>query len=67
MGGHLTKIRGGKKGQISRMIRFLCFFAAARVTTEHAVFGVNRYLMDASAFIGTNVEFGKHWSLSALA
>jgi hypothetical protein len=37
MDGHLTKIRGGKKGQISRMIRFVCFFAAARVTTGHAV------------------------------
>jgi len=37
MDGHLTKIHGGKKGQISPMIRFLCFFAAARVTTGHAV------------------------------
>ena len=33
MEGHLTKTRGGKKGQIRAMIRFCVFFSAARVTT----------------------------------
>jgi hypothetical protein len=32
MDGYLTKIRGGKKGQIRSMIRFLQEFSAARVT-----------------------------------
>jgi hypothetical protein len=35
MGGHLTKTRGGKKGQIRPMIRFCVPFSAARVTTGH--------------------------------
>ena len=46
-----TRFLPDKKGQISRMIRFLCFFAAARVTTGHAVFSVNRYLMDTCASV----------------
>src|SRR6267142_135314 len=37
MDEHLTKTRGGKKGQIRPMIWFLCFFAATRVTTGRAV------------------------------
>ena len=38
MDGHLTKTHGGKKGQISPMIRFLRFFPSAWVTTGHPDF-----------------------------
>jgi hypothetical protein len=40
MDGHLTKTRGGKKGQIRPMIRFCVSFSAARVTSGFAKFGI---------------------------
>jgi hypothetical protein len=69
MDGHLTKTRGGKKGQIRPMIRFCVFFSAARVTTGR----VNIYISSnsvsgrqievdssvaTSAFVGTNPTDG---------
>src|SRR5690348_12717237 len=42
MDGHLADSRGGKKGRIRPMIRFLCIrFSAARVATGFVVSGAN--------------------------
>jgi hypothetical protein len=44
MSGDLTKRRGGKKGQITPMIRFCVSFSAARVTSGFAKFGIRGIL-----------------------
>src|SRR6202035_422579 len=60
MDGHLTKTRGGKKGQIRPMIRFCVFLLAARVTSGR----VNIYI-SSNSVSGRQIEVDSSVATSA--